>query len=155
MHGHALGLAINIASCADIRICTQTTRFAAKEVDIGIAADHGTLSRLPKAVGSVSWVKDVCFSAREFGAAEAQRVGFVSAVLETKEAAIAEAIRMASVIAKKSPAAIQGTKVLINWSRDRSVEDGLKHTAVWTAAAVQRADVMAGIQKGGLRLEKL
>lgn len=98
MHGYSLGLAINLSSCADIRICTRTTRFCVKEVDVGLAADHGTLSRLPKIVGSASWVKDVCLSARIFGAAEAQRVGFVSAVLETKGAAVAEAIKMASLI---------------------------------------------------------
>ncbi|KAI9858406.1 MAG: putative secondary metabolism biosynthetic enzyme [Trichoglossum hirsutum] len=96
MHRHSLGLAIDLSSCADIRICIRTTRFAAQEVDIGIAADHSTLSRLPKVVGSATWVKDICLSARIFDAAEAQRVGFVSAVLETKEAAIAEAVVVAA-----------------------------------------------------------
>ena len=49
-----------------------------KEVDIGLAADIGTLSRLPKVVGNGSWIKDICLSARMFNAEEARREGLVS-----------------------------------------------------------------------------
>ena len=126
LHGYTLGLGIDIAVCCDVRICAAETRFAVKEVDIGIAADVGTLSRLVKVVGAGSWVKDVCLSARIFGAEEAARVGFVSWVAEKggKEAVIEEAVRWAVVVAGKSPVAVQGTKELLNWSREHSVQDG-------------------------------
>lgn len=35
------------------------------------------------------------------------------------------ALKLAKVIASKSPVAIQGTKVALNFSRDHSVADGL------------------------------
>lgn len=123
LHGISLGLAIDISCCADIRICSKDTKFAVKEVDIGLAADIGTLSRLPKAVSSFSWVKDVCLSARIFDANEALAVGFVSQVLETKVKAIETAIQLASLISSKSPVAVQGTKELLNHARDNSVAD--------------------------------
>lgn len=120
-----------MAVCADVRICAAETRFAVKEVDIGLAADIGTLSRLGKVVGNGSWVKDVCLSGRIFGAEEASRVGFVSWVAKEvsvggkgKDAVIEEALRWAAVVAGKSPVAVQGTKELLNWSRDHSVQDG-------------------------------
>lgn len=97
--------------------------FAVKEVDIGLAADIGTLARLPKVVGSSSWVKDVCLTARDFSAAEALSVGFVSQVHESKAAALAAAVKTASFIAAKSPVAVQGTKELLNHSRDHTVDD--------------------------------
>ena len=125
MHGYTYGLGIDISTCADVRICSEDTRFAVKEVDIGLAADIGTLSRLPKVVGSQSWVKDVALSARVFGADEALKVGFVSNVFPGKDQAVAEGIRWASMIAGKSPVAVQGTKELLNWSRDHTVTDGL------------------------------
>jgi delta(3,5)-delta(2,4)-dienoyl-CoA isomerase len=90
LHGISYGLAIDMSCACDIRIAAHDTRFSVKEVDIGIAADVGTLSRLPKAVGNASWVKDVCLSARVFGAEEALRVGFVSAVYEGKERCVEE-----------------------------------------------------------------
>lgn len=126
LHGYTLGLGMDIAVCCDVRICAAETRFAVKEVDIGLAADIGTLSRLGKVVGAGSWVKDVCLSARIFDAEEAHRVGFVSWVAEKggKQAVVEEAVRWAGVVAGKSPVAVQGTKELLNWSREHTVQDG-------------------------------
>ena len=124
LHGYTIGLGIDMLTCADVRICSDDARFSVKEVDIGIAADVGTLSRLPKVVGHYSWVKDVCLTARVFGAEEALKVGLVSAVYSGKREAIEEGIKWASLVASKSPVAVQGTKELLNWSRDHSVQDG-------------------------------
>lgn len=124
LHGYTFGLGIDIATATDIRLCAQDTRFSVKEVDIGIAADIGTLNRLPKVVGSFGWVKEVSMTARIFDAAEALRVGFVNAVYPDKEKTIAAAIELATTIASKSPIAVQGTKELLNYSRDRTVEEG-------------------------------
>lgn len=124
LHGFALGLAIDIATCADVRICASNTVFSVREVDIGIAADIGTLSRLPKVVGNASWVNDVCLSARNFKADEALKVGLVSAVYENKEKAIEEGLKWAKMIAEKSPVAVQSTKELLNYSRNHTIEEG-------------------------------
>lgn len=129
LHGYTLGLGIDIAVCADVRICAAETQFAVKEVDIGIAADMGTLSRLGKVVGNGSWIKDVSLSGRIFDAEEASRVGLVSwvskkAPIEGKNAVIEEALRWAAIVAEKSPVAVQGTKELLNWSRDHNLQDG-------------------------------
>ena len=73
MHGVTWGLGIDLSTCADVRICARDTRFSVKEVDIGVAADIGTLTRLPKVVGHYGWVKEVCLTAKVFGAEEALR----------------------------------------------------------------------------------
>lgn len=130
LHGISIGLAIDLSTCADVRICAADTRFAVKEVDIGLAADIGTLSRLPKSVGNFSWVKDVCLSARNFDAKEALSVGLVSQVHETKAAAVAAGLKMAAFIAGKSPVAVQGTKELLNHARDHSVDQSRFYCSV-------------------------
>ncbi|KAI2638889.1 ClpP/crotonase [Hypomontagnella submonticulosa] len=159
MHGVSIGLAIDIASSADIRICSKDAKFAVKEVDIGMAADVGTLSRLPKIVSSFSWVKDVCLTARGFGADEALAVGFVSQVLETKVKAIETASKLASFISSKSPVAVQGTKELLNHARDNTVADSLRYTSVWNQAMLQsndfKAALLSGLKKTKPRFEKL
>lgn len=159
LHGFSLGLAIDLSTAADVRVCAKNVQFAVKEVDIGLAADVGTLSRLPKVVGNFGWVKDVCLTARLFGAEEALRVGFVSEVYDEKEGAVRAAIEHASLIASKSPIAVQGTKELLNWSRDHTVQDGLRYTTVWNSAALQTGDVqtalLSGIQKRKPTFEKL
>ena len=124
LHGVSFGLALDMTLCADIRICVSTTKFAVKEVDIGLAADIGTLTRLPKANVPMSFIKDVALTARIFTAQEALTVGIVSAVYDTKAEALAKAIEKATLIASKSPVAIMGTKEVLNYSRDHSVQDG-------------------------------
>lgn len=126
MHGISYGLAVDISCTADVRICSKDTQLSVKEVDIGIAADIGSLTRLPKVVGHYGWVKEVCLSARVFGAAEALRVGFVNSVYEGKDDAINAAIKLAGLIASKSPVAVQGTKELLDWSRDHNIQDGMQ-----------------------------
>jgi len=159
LHGYSLGLALDISTCADVRICASNTKFAVKEVDIGLAADLGTLTRLPKVVGNFSWVKDVALSARIFGAEEAYRVGFVSQVHDTKDEALEAGLKMAALLATKSPVAVQSTKELLNHARDHSVADSLRYTGVWNAAATQTSDVekalLSSIQKRTPTFEKL
>ncbi|CAK7240148.1 MAG: hypothetical protein STHCBS139747_001585 [Sporothrix thermara] len=148
MHGVSLGMAVDIACCADVRICSSDTRFAVKEVDIGLAADMGSLARLPKLVANQSWVHEVTLTARDFGAAEAQAVGFVSRVLPNKAAALAYGLEMAAMIAAKSPVAVQGTKELLLHGRSHTTAETLKYTAVWNAAAIQSDDVQAALLSG-------
>ena len=95
-------MAIDISTATDIRICTADVKLSVKEVDIGLAADVGSLSRLVKVVGSMSWVKDICYSARIFGAEEALKNGLVSAVFNDKKEALEGAMKMAELIASKS-----------------------------------------------------
>jgi len=106
-----------------------TIRLKVKEVDIGLAADIGTLTRLPKSGVPITWAKEVCYTARTFGADEALRVGFVSQVESTKSEALAKALYMAETIAMKSPIAVQGTKRIIDYSRDHTINEGLEYTA--------------------------
>ncbi|KAH8671077.1 ClpP/crotonase-like domain-containing protein [Xylariales sp. PMI_506] len=148
LHGFSFGMAIDMSSCCDVRICSKDSRLSVKEVDIGLAADVGTLSRLPKIVGNQSWVKDVTLSARIFGADEALAVGFVSQVHETKAKSVEAAFKLAALIASKSPVAVQGTKELLNHARDNTVADSLKYTAVWNSAMLQADDLKSAFLSG-------
>ena len=130
VHGHCLGLGVDLICCADVRVASSDAVFAVKEVDIGIAADIGTLTRLPKIVRGGSWVMDVCLSGRTFRAEEAKDVGFVSRVVKINgngngsEDVVRDVLRWAEDVAQKSPVAVAGTKEILKWSWDRSVADG-------------------------------
>ena len=161
MHGYTFGLGIDLSSACDIRFCLADTKFCVKEVDIGLAADVGTLSRLPKVVGGVtSWVKEVCLSARVFSAEEAKQNNFVSRVISGGKAELLkEGLSFAQYIAGKSPVAVQGTKAILDAAWGRTVEDNLNYTAVWNAAMLQSTDVqramMSGLRKKTPTFEKL
>ena len=160
MHGYSFGLAIDLSSACDIRLATKDVKFSIKEVDIGLAADVGTLSRFPKVIGGLtSWVKEVALSGRLWGAAEAEKNGFISRSFGSKAEMIQEGIKLASYISTKSPVAVQGTKNIMDASWGRTVEDNLNYTAVWNQAMIQSTDMqramLSGLQKKTPKFEKL
>lgn len=159
LHGIALGLGIDLASAADVRYASKETRFCIKEVDIGLAADIGSLQRLPYIVGNSSWMREMALTAKFFSADEALAQGFLSKVSLSPEQCTKDGIETAILIASKSPVAIQGTKMLLDYSRDHSVADGLLMTAVWNAGMLQARDVkdaiMATLSKQSARFSKL
>ena len=53
------------------------TGIKTQEVDLGLAADVGTLQRLPKIIANESLGRELCFTARMFYADEAKGLGFV------------------------------------------------------------------------------
>ncbi|KAK2510451.1 hypothetical protein Q9233_017727 [Columba guinea] len=146
IHGACVGAGVDLISACDIRFCSQDAWFQVKEVDIGLAADVGTLQRLPKIVGSQSLVNELAFTARKMMAPEAQSCGLVSRVFADKEALLAGALEVAVAIAARSPVAVQGTKVNLLFSRDHSVPEGLRYVATWNMAMLQTEDILKSVQ---------
>jgi len=141
VHGHCIGLGLELILAGDIRICTIDCKFSVKEVDLGLAADVGALQRLPKVVGNHSWVREVCLTAKTFEGSEAERVGLVSKAFTNFESLLEHALNIAITIASKSPIAVYGTKHLLNYSRDNSVNEGLAYTRAWNGAMLQTEDI--------------
>ncbi|XP_077468351.1 delta(3,5)-Delta(2,4)-dienoyl-CoA isomerase, mitochondrial isoform X1 [Stigmatopora argus] len=146
VHGACVGGGVDLITACDIRLCTQDAWFQVKEVDVGLAADVGTLQRLPKVIGSRSLVNDLALTARKMYADEALNCGLVSRVFSDKEAMMAGALDVAGEIAARSPVAVQGTKVNLIYSRDHSVAEGLDYMAAWNMSMLQTQDVMKSAQ---------
>jgi delta(3,5)-delta(2,4)-dienoyl-CoA isomerase len=53
-HGASVGAGVDLAAAADIRYATKDAYFTIKEVDVALAADVGTLSRMPRVIGNDS-----------------------------------------------------------------------------------------------------
>lgn len=123
-----------------------------KEIDIGMAADVGTLQRLPKIIGSQSLVRELCFTARKVYSDEAREIGLVSKVFENKELMIEQAIELAENIASKSPVAIQATKKNLVYSLEHTNQEGLDQIRDINKLNLQSEDffnaVIAGQSKG-------
>merc|ERR1712126_625574 len=137
-HGGCIGGTIDLLSACDIRYASACSWYTIKEVDVGLAADLGTLQRFPKIIGNDSMARELALSARKFDAAEAKDIGFVSKVYQGKDETLSNALSMAKLIAEKSPVAVQGTKVVMNYARDHTVAEGLVHIAEWNGPATVR-----------------
>lgn len=125
VHSACVGAGVDLITAADIRYCSSDAWFQVKEVDIGMAADVGTLQRLPKVIGSQSLVRELCYTARKVKSDEGLACGLISKVFENKEEMVKGAIEVADAIAQKSPIAIQATKQNLNFSQTRPNQEGL------------------------------
>ena len=158
IHGGCIGAGVDLASACDLRIASADAFFQVAEVDVAITADLGTLQRLAHLVPE-GLVRELAYTGRRMEAVEAGRLGLVNRVEESRESAIASALEMAGMIASKSPLAVAGAKMSLNYSRGRTVEEGLRHVAMWNAAALVSADletaVTARLSKGEARFADL
>ncbi|XP_077261175.1 delta(3,5)-Delta(2,4)-dienoyl-CoA isomerase, mitochondrial [Temnothorax americanus] len=142
VHGACIGAGVDMISAADIRYASSNAYFQIKEVDIGMAADVGTLQRFPKIVGSDSLVRELVYTARKYPATEALESGFINRMLDNEESLLNKSIEVAEDIASKSPVAVQGSKMNLVYSRDHSVQEGLDHIAMQNKAMLQSEDFL-------------
>jgi enoyl-CoA hydratase/carnithine racemase len=141
MHGPCIGAGVDLACCADVRLCSLSSTFSIREVRLGLAADVGTLQRLPKIVGHTSRVRELCLTGEDFDAQEALRIGFVSRVSKSDHDLILDAVALCQQIARLSPVAVMGTKLSYVYSRDHSVSEGLEYIASHNAMALLTDDL--------------
>lgn len=146
IHGACIGGGIDLITACDIRMCSKKALFSVREARVGLCADVGTLQRLPKVVGSDSWVRDLAFTGRDFGADEALRQGLVQEVLEDASQLAARAEALAKQIAANSPLGVQATKASLVFSRDHSVADGLQHVRMMNQVYLQAPDLALAVQ---------
>lgn len=126
-HGACVGAGVDFITAADIRYATQDCFFEVKEVDIGMAADVGTLQRLPKVIGSQSLARELCLTGRRLKSDEALSCGLLSQVFANRDLGLEQVLNTAQVIAEKSPIAVQATKENMVYSFNRQNQDGLDH----------------------------
>ncbi|KAA0203076.1 hypothetical protein HAZT_HAZT005705 [Hyalella azteca] len=138
--GLCVGAGVDMLAATDIRYCSTGAWFQVKEVEVGLAADVGTLQRLPKIIGSQSLVYDLCLTCRKLPAQEALSCGLVSRLLPCHDTLMATAIATAKIIASHSPVAVQATKLGLVHARDHTVEEGLKFMQLLNMALLQSED---------------
>jgi len=140
IQGYCLGGAIDLVSACDMRYSTVDAQFSIKEIDIGMAADVGTLQRLPRIIGD-GMMRELAFTGRSIDGEEARQLGLVNRTYADHQTLLDGVFAIAREIAAKSPIAIRGTKEMIRYMRDHRVDDGLEYIATWNAAMLQSADL--------------
>ncbi|KAF4620852.1 hypothetical protein D9613_001053 [Agrocybe pediades] len=142
LHGHIIGVGVDMIGGCDVRMAAEDAVFSIKEVDIGFAPGLGTLAFLPKITSNISLVRELTYTARNFSAGEALDIGLVSRVVPGgRNEVVQAALNLAEVIASKSPVAAVGVKELLRHSRDNSVADNLAYTAMWNGVALRTRDM--------------
>lgn len=140
VHGYCLGGGIDLITACDMRYATADAQLSIREVDMGLAADVGTLQRLPRIIGD-GLARELAYTARTISGEEARQIGLVNRTYADYDALISGVFEIAAEIASKSPVAVRGTKRMLSYMRDHSIADGLEYVATWNSTMLQSADV--------------
>jgi enoyl-CoA hydratase/carnithine racemase len=109
--GYCLGGGVGLATCCDLRICSDNSRFAVPAARLGVGYGYKGLKRLVDIVGP-AFAKEIFYTARQFDAAEALAMGLVNrlvpaAELETYVKSITD------MICANAPLTIQAVKFTV------------------------------------------
>ena len=145
IHKACVGGAVDIITACDMRYCTDDSYFAIKEIDLGLVADIGTLQRLPNIIHP-GIVSELAYTGRKVFGPEAEKIGLVNQTFSTQEEMINHVMKIAKMIAAKSPLCIRGTKEMLLYKRDHSVQESLNYMTAWNASMLISDDLMEAFQ---------
>ena len=112
IRGYCIGGGLGLATCCDLRIATDNSRFAVPAAKLGLGYGYVGLKRLTDIVGP-AFSKEIFYTARQFDAQEALTMGLVnrvvpSAELETYVKSITD------MISANAPLTIKAVKFTVN-----------------------------------------
>jgi enoyl-CoA hydratase len=120
IHGFAYGGGLELALACDIRIITDSARFAMPEVKLGTVPGWGGTDRLPRLIGSAR-AKQMIFTGEPIAAEVAERWGLANEVVSA--ASLGDRVTgLAEKIAGNAPVAVQTAKQLIANSSSATLE---------------------------------
>jgi enoyl-CoA hydratase len=129
VNGACIGAGLDIACACDIRLCSEDARFAMREAAMGLVADMGALQRAPLIIGE-GFAREMALTGKIYTAREVERMGLVNYVYQDQPSLLAAAQELAETIAANAPIAVEETKETMNYSRNKSVQEGMRYAAV-------------------------
>ena len=149
INGFALGGGCEIALAGDILIASENAKFGQPEVNLGLIPGYGGSQRTTRLAGK-AMASYLCLTGEMIDAHEALRIGLVARVVPRTEL-MAEAKRIANLIASKAPLAIAACKRVINNGAHLAIDDALELEALEFGTLVDTEDIREGT---GAFLEK-
>jgi enoyl-CoA hydratase len=135
VNGPALGAGLGLAVCADIILASENAVFGLPEIDVGLMGGvRHTMRLFPH-----SLTRRMVLSGYRVPAAEAYRRGIIEDCVPLGELMPA-ALKIATTIARKSPAALKLAKRAINTVETMGLKDGYRFEQNLTVEMTQHED---------------
>jgi enoyl-CoA hydratase len=142
--GFALGGGCELALACDIVVAAESARFALPEIKLAMLPGAGGTQRLPRAIGKAK-AMDLCLSARQLDAREADRYGLVSRVVPD-DRLMDESLALATSIAGYSLPALIAIKESVNRAHEAPLTEGILFERRQLHARFASADAHEGMK---------
>nr|WP_294694812.1 enoyl-CoA hydratase-related protein [uncultured Friedmanniella sp.] len=144
VNGYALGGGCELALCADVRIAADDATFGQPEIKLGVIPGAGGTQRLSRLVGP-SRAKELIFTGRFVGAAEALALGMVDRVLPAGEVQPA-AVAWAQQFVGGPALALRAAKECVDRGSEADLDTGLELERTQFAALFGTEDRASGMR---------
>jgi enoyl-CoA hydratase/carnithine racemase len=141
--GYALGGGLELALCADFRVCGEGAKLGQPEILLGIIPGAGGTQRLPRLIGPAR-AKDLVFTGRFLDAEEASRIGLVDEVVPDADV-YTTATRLAGRFVAGPPHALRAAKQAIDDGLDVDLGTGLEIERLHFSALFATEDQKIGM----------
>jgi enoyl-CoA hydratase len=121
--GFALGGGCELAMICDMIVASETAQFGQPEINIGIMPGAGGTQRLTRIVGK-NKAMEMVLTGTFISAEQAKEYGLVNKIVPV-EFYLSEAIKMAALIAEKSPIAVQMAKESVLRAYEMPLQEAL------------------------------
>ena len=111
IRGYCLGGGVGIAVCCDLRIANDAARFAVPAAKLGLGYGYANVRRIMDLVGP-QFATEMLLTARQFDAAQAERIGLVNHVVPDPEIE-SYVSDLAATIAGNAPLTIRAVKRIV------------------------------------------
>jgi enoyl-CoA hydratase len=125
INGLALGGALELALCCDLRIASEGARFGQTEINLGIIPGGGATQRLPRLIGTAR-AKELLFTGDMFDAQTALGMGLVSRIVPADKL-MEETIALATTIAAKPAVALKMIKHAVDHGINMDLHSALTY----------------------------
>ncbi|MBV9195407.1 MAG: enoyl-CoA hydratase/isomerase family protein [Solirubrobacterales bacterium] len=123
INGSVTGAGTQLALACDLRLAAPSARIILREGRLGIIPSHGGVIRLVKLIG-LARARDVLLGSEELSAAEAERIGLLTAVVPDGDV-VGAARERAHVALRRSAEAYAAAKRLLAIAADASLQAGM------------------------------
>ncbi len=144
VNGYALGGGCELALACDIRLAAERAVFGLPEVGLGVLPGFGGTQRLPRLVGPGK-AAEMIFTGEPLDAAAALRIGLVNRVVGAEEL-VPEALRLAGLIATRSPVAVRLAKKALRVGAAVDLQSGTALEAELLAHCFATEDQKEGME---------
>lgn len=142
LHGHCLGLAMELALACDLRIAAEDALLGLPETRLGMIPDVGGTTRLTRLLGPAR-AKELIFTGRQITAVDATAWGLVNYAVPA-EGLMAKGLALVDEICQAAPLAVGMAKRVIDGLSD--IDRGLLLEGWAQSQLFQSADFVEGAQ---------
>ena len=144
LNGHAISAGLELALACDVRLAAEGARFALPETAQGTLPMAGGTQRLARLVGRAEALRLILL-AEEIDAAEAHRIGLVSAVLPPDKLS-SEAEALALRMASRGPIALRYAKEAVRRGLEQPLDQALRFETDLTVILQTTEDRAEGVR---------